>query len=180
MYVSPISAYRSNPQNLQGLDKKRKAAQPAFEGNFLRGAATTVAAIFTSLGMHAQAPASINPKILQFNPKDLKVLYLAPGTKAVTQEGLTADSLKLVKRIELFNTLQATPNGWDGKGITPEKVYSMINDGYESFLIDKVRYAVSKGEIPKPPTPPPNEVAQMKLGEIDKIVSIQELEKAGF
>jgi len=143
----------------------RKSIHISFAGGLMiMLAALSVTAEKAAAQTAEKVPASINPKIMQFNPKDLKIEYLAPSDKVITQESLTADSLKLVKYIDIYNKRQATPDGWVGKSSTAEDAYSMINDKYENFLIDKVRYFVSTGQIPKPPLPPPGETAQMKLG----------------
>lgn len=183
MQIAPISAYksnpyRSNPQNLKVLNDGNKPAQPAFEGRVGRGVLAGLTALFISIGAHAQstaakiaekAPEFIDPKILQFNPKGLNVVYLAPWEKAITQESLTSDSIKLVKQINTYNKFQSIPNGWDGKGATPEKAYKIISDSYDNFLVDKVRYFVTTGQIEEPPN---NAIVanvasgtQLKLGE---------------
>jgi len=158
-----------------------KPAQTAFESNFARIFFTGLTALFISLGAYAQSavkvaeqiPKSFRMSAMQVDPKDLKVLYLKPGN-IVTQEQLTADSLKLVKQINTYNKFQSIPNGWDGKGATPEKAYKIISDSYDNFLVDKVRYYVATGQIPKP-----NDNAavanvapgtQLKLGDMTDII----------
>ena len=134
---------------LQGI---YNAAQPAFEGSLAKGIMAVLVAMFMTVGVHAQttaakAPSTINPGCVQFNPKALRVEYLAPYTKEITQESLTQDSLNLVKRINLYNKTQATPNGWDGKPITSEQFYKSVMSSVYDFMLDKVRYYVAKGEI---------------------------------
>jgi len=106
------------------------------------------------------APDSISLKILQFNPKGLTIDYLAPSDKVITQEGLTQDSVKLAKRINLYNKTQATPNGWEGKPVTAEEFNRGINYAWENFFIDKIRYYVATKQIPKPSDVPPKDLAQ--------------------
>ena len=195
MHIAPVS-YRTTPQSLQGLNNRNNAAQPVqptFEGGgFMRSVATGIAALAISLTMHAQstanqvaklAPDSIPAKVLQFNPKNYKVEYLAPWTKTITAETLKQDSIKLDNMRKTYNAFQSIPNGWDGKGTTPDRAYQIFYTNWKTYFIDKFRYAVDTGQIPKPSSILPEGVApgtQLKVGKIDKIDKIDDIDILGY
>ena len=88
MYVSPISAYRSNPQNLQGLDKKRKAAQPAFGS--ARSVVAGVMMSLAALGVTAEKVAAQTVK-----PKAATVVVDSLSTSAAKKTAhLVTDTIK--------------------------------------------------------------------------------------
>jgi len=156
----------------------------AFEGGLKTWLMAGMLAIAPSQKIAAQAaakaPESINPRVLQVDMTKLNVEFLRPWEKQVTQAQLTADSTALVRQINTFNRFQSTPNGWEGRGATPEEAHRLINHNLENFVVDKIRFKVATGQMPPPPRDPVSagvaDGVQMKLGRVERVEPVEPVE----
>jgi len=159
----------------------------------MRGIFTTLTLLGMSIGVHAQstdtqvvnvAPDSISTKILQINPENFNIEYLAPWTKKLSSTQWKKDSADLHGLLDEYNLNRNIKKFWIDIGMTPEEAYKMIIDDWKALFVDKIRLAVVDGQIKYTgPAVRPNNIPEgtvLKLGELEKRTSLEELRKWGF